>query len=230
MSPLVSIIIPVFNRPETFRRSLDSALKQMYQDIEIIVVDDGSSPAIDVQHSGVQLFRQENKGAPAARNFGFTKSKGDYVIFWDADLIAEPEMIEKMFKTLQNNLAASYVYCDFYFGGKKMPARPFAADALRNINYITMASLIRRADFPGFDESLKKFQDWDVWLTMLEKNKTGVYMPEYLFSVEPGGTMSTWLPKFMYRAPWKWLPGVRGKVEEYDEARRIIVEKHDVGR
>lgn len=227
MNPLVSIIIPVFNRPEVFECSLASAFKQTYSNIEIIVVDDGSNPPIKIENSQVQLFRQENKGAPAARNFGFSKSKGEYVIFWDADLIAEPEMIEKMFNALQNNPSASFAYCDFYFGKKKMPAQIFDAEKLKKINYITMTSLIRRADFSGFDESLKKFQDWDLWLAMLDKNKTGVYVPEYLFFIEPGGTMSSWLPSWAYRAPWKWLPGIRGKVKKYLGAKEEIIKKHN---
>lgn len=226
MNPLVSIIIPVYNRQEVFERSSASALIQTYQNIEIIVVDDGSNPPIKIENQRVQLFRQENRGAPAARNFGFSKSKGEYVIFWDADVMADPHMIAKMVAALENNPTASYAYCDFYLGKKKMPAGSFDADRLRKINYITTTSLIRRADFPGFDESLKKFQDWDLWLTMLEKNKAGVYIPEYLFSVETGGTMSSWLPSWAYHAPWKWLPGISVKVKKYEEAKAIVRKKH----
>lgn len=227
MQPLVSIIIPVFNRQEAFERSLVSVLNQTYINKEIIVVDDGSNPLIKIDEPQVQLFRQKNKGAPSARNFGFSRSKGDYVIFWDADTIAEPGALEKMVTALHNNPEASYVYSDFYFGKKKMPARAFDAEALKKINYITITSLIRRVDFPGFDESLKRFQDWDVWLTLLEKNKTGVYVPEYLFRViDLKGTMSLWLPSFCYRAPWKWLPGIWKIVKMYEKGKKIVVEKH----
>lgn len=226
--PLISIIIPVFNRQDVFARAVESVVNQTYKNIEIIVVDDGSEPAIRIPNSDarIQIFRQKNQGAPAARNFGFTKSSGELVIFWDADVIAKPQMIEKMYQALCDNPSASYAYCDFYFGQRKMPAQAFDPAQLKKINYITTTSLILRADFPGFDESLKKFQDWDLWLTMLEKNKTGVYVPEYLFSAEAGGTMSGWLPSFSYRAPWKWLPGIRSKVVNYKKAKNIIIEKH----
>lgn len=227
MQPLVSIIIPVFNRQEAFERCLISVLNQTYKNTEIIVVDDGSNPLIKIDRPEVQLFRQENKGAPAARNFGFSQSKGKYIIFLDADTIAEPDAIEKMVTALENNPEVSYAYSDFYFGKKKIPARAFDAEAIKKINYITITSLIRRVDFPGFDESLKRFQDWDLWLTLLEKNKIGMYVPEYLFRViDLKGTMSSWLPSFMYRAPWKYLPGIWSKVESYEIARQVIKKKH----
>ncbi len=227
--PLISIIIPVYNRPEIFAHSLKSALDQDYPNTEIIVVDDGSVPAITVpQHllSRVRLFRQENNGAPAARNFGFSKSAGELVFFWDADVVAKKELLSTLQSALDKNLTKSYAYCDFTFGKKLMRAQPFSVEALRKNNYITTGALIRREDFPGFDESLIKFQDWDLWLTMLSKNKTGVYVPVCLFSIETGGTMSTWLPRCAYHAPWKYLPGIYSRVKKYEVAKKIIVTKH----
>src|SRR3989339_2236691 len=102
MPKLISIIIPVYNRVEIFEKSLLSAIQQNYENKEIIVVDDGSIPAIsnfkfqisnDLQ---IKWFRQDNAGAPSARNKGFRESKGDYLIFWDADIEAESDMLEKM--------------------------------------------------------------------------------------------------------------------------------------
>lgn len=230
--PLISIIIPVYNRQEVFTRSLQTALNQDYPNIEIIVVDDGSQPAIIVPvqsgNKNIQVVRQTNQGAPVARNFGFSKSRGEYVIFWDADVIAKPKFLSILFQALQNHASARYAYCDFSFGNKKMRAQEFDATELRRLNYITTSTLIRRADFPGFDPRLQKFQDWDLWLTLLEKNKIGVYVPGFLFSHEPGGTMSNWLPRFAYRAPWKWLPGIRAHVMRYEQARQILAAKHQL--
>lgn len=228
--PLISIIIPVFNRADIFVRSLQTALAQDYQNTEIIVVDDGSEPMIvlptEVGVNKIQLFRQPNQGAPAARNFGFSKSQGEYIIFWDADLIARPDFLTKLLRALRTDSKASYAYCNYHFGNKKMPAQPFNPEVLRKTNYITTSSLIRRNDFFGFDITLQKFQDWDLWLTLLEQNKTGMYVPEYLFEVEANGTMSAWLPRCAYRAPWKWLPGISARVKRYEQARAVIVQKH----
>lgn len=227
--PLISIIIPVYNRPEIFAKSVQSALAQDYPNLEIIIVDDGSNPAIPIPleiRDTVKLFRQTNKGAPAARNFGFSKSIGELVFFWDADTLAKPELLSKLKIALEDNPSASYAYCDFKFGRKIMCAQPFNKKILKKINYITTGALIKREDFPGFDESLTKFQDWDLWLTLLEKNKTGIYVPEILFTNETGGTMSTWLPSFAYHAPWKWLPSIRSRVKKYEQARAVIAQKH----
>lgn len=251
---LISIIIPVHNRTDRFRGALSSAVAQSYSNIEIIVVDDGSfSHAIeyamrdilkfqkyDAQKEknsvilsrieNIQYIRQEHKGAPTARNKGFALSKGDYVFFWDADVVAEPDMIETLADTLDKHPGAGYAYCNHYLGFKKIPSRAFDAELLRKNNYITTMSLIRREVFPGFDENLKKFQDWDLWLTMLEKGIEGVWCDEYLFRALPGGTMSTWIPSSAYKKPWKFLPWIRRRVERYEEAREIIFRKHELNR
>ena len=107
-----------------------------------------------------------------------------------------------------------------------MKAEKFNPDKLRKENYIMTASLIRRNDFPYFDKELKRFQDWDLWLTMLEHGHIGVWVPAVLFRVvNTRGTMSTWLPSFVYKLP-KWL-GIQPKaVARYNEAVARIKEKH----
>jgi hypothetical protein len=90
--------------------------------------------------------------------------------------------------------------------------------------YIHTSSLIRRADFPGFDETLKKFQDWDLWLSIAESGGKGVWIDKMLFSVAPGGSMSDWLPAIAYRL-LPFLPAVK----KYNKARLIIKKKHGLG-
>jgi len=225
---MISIIIPVYNRPEVLQRSLASLGAQTFRDFEVIVVDDGSEVELQITNHKfkINLFRQENRGAPAARNKGFELSKGEYVVFWDADLIAEPDMLEKMLQALESNPKASFAYSNFTFGKKKMPGMAFDVEALKKLNYIDTSSLIRREDVIAWDESLKKFQDWDYFLTLAAQGKTGVWIDEYLFDIETGGTMSEWLPSFAYRAPVKWLPGIAKRVQKYEQAKKIIQEKH----
>ncbi len=234
MQPLISVIIPVYNQSSELGLSLDSLQKQTWKNLEVIVVDDGSD--VLIEKSGIEdalgetrfeLIRQENLGAPAARNKGFEFAKGEFVIFWDADVIAEPDMLEKMYKALKESPEASYAYSNFYFGKKKMPARAFNGGVLKKNNYIATSSLIRRADFPGFDESIKRFQDWDLWLTMLEQGRTGVWINEYLRGVLVNKKgISEWLPSYAYKFPFKFLPGIRGKVKKYEKAKKIVLEKH----
>jgi len=227
---MISIIIPVYNHQDALERAVVSIEKQTYTDVEVIIIDDGSMLEVNLQSpiSNLTLLRQENRGAPAARNKGLELAKGDYVIFWDADVVAEPEMLEKMLHALQKNPDASVEYANHYFGKKKMPGKHFSTKALQHNNYIHSTSLIRRKDVVRWDESLKRFQDWDLWLTMSEQGKTGVWIDEYLFRVDTGGTMSSWLPSFAYKKPWSVLPGIREKVRKYESARDVVLRKHDL--
>ena len=230
MEPLVSIIIPVYNHQEALMRALDSIEKQTHKNVEVIVVDDGSDEEVHSSQFLVQLIRQETGGAPAARNRGLQEAKGEYVIFWDADVTGEVDMLEKMVGVLQSDSKASFAYSNFRFGQKKMPAQQFNSSTIRQLNYIHSTSLIRRSDAIQWDESLKRFQDWDLWLMMNERGKHGVWIDEYLFHVDTGGTMSTWLPSFAYKKPWCWLPGVRGRVSRYEQAKLIISKKHNLNK
>ena len=223
----VSIVIPTYNHTVELKRTIDSIRSQTFTNHEVIVVDDGSkNPIVESPH--YRLIRKANGGAPSARNRGLSESRGEYVIFWDADLIAEPDMLEKMVFVLDAQPEITFVYSSHKFGWKKMPAQAFSVEALQERNYIHSTSLLRRNDALLWDESLEKFQDWDYWLTLVEQGKKGYWIDEYLFTVSPGGTMSVWLPSFAYKKPWSLLPGVRKRVKKYNEARQIIKKKHSL--
>ncbi|MBT5820287.1 MAG: glycosyltransferase family 2 protein [Candidatus Magasanikbacteria bacterium] len=248
-TPWVSIVIPVYNHAETLYSCLMSVRKQVYQHIEVIIVDDGSDIPISSDKQKIQslgfisveekgqeenaqcftmrIVRQKNAGAPAARNAGFSYAKGEYILFLDADIICRPDMVQKMVETLEEDASASIAYSNFYFGKKKMPAQMFDTHTLKKRNYISTMSLIRHKDFPGFDTTLSRFQDWDLWLTMAEKEKRGVWIDAYLFQAIPHAFgISTWLPRWAYDKPWKYIPGVRNKVRRFERAKKIIENKH----
>jgi len=166
---MISVIIPVYNNYKTLGPCLSSVVRQTWQDIEVIVVDDGSLYSekirkIVAKFPNVKLIRQSNKGAPAARNKGFTESKGEYLLFLDADIILQEKALEKMIKKLSSS-EASFCYSAFRLGWKKYKLVEYDYEKLKQFNYIHTSALIKRQFFPGFDESLKKFQDWDLWLT-----------------------------------------------------------------
>ena len=84
-------------------------------------------------------------------------------------------------------------------------------------------------DFPGFDEHLKRFHDWDVWLTLAARGKNGVFLKKNLFHVivhGPSRIGSAWLPRVAYRIPWKKLGFVPKRIQSYERAREAICEKH----
>ena len=82
---MISVIVPVYNRLELLKKTLDSISAQTYKDVEVIVVDDGSGEKLQIQNYkfqsiSIKLFWRENRGAPAAE-IGLVEAKGEYVIF-----------------------------------------------------------------------------------------------------------------------------------------------------
>ncbi len=230
---MISVIIPIYNQADKLLKTLKSLQKQSYQDFEIIIVNDGSSDNLESVitkfhqdnslNQSFLVLNQANAGAPAARNRGWRASQGDFLLFCDADAVLAPEALAIMLQALNNNPQASYAYSSFYWGNKLFKLKPFDAQQLKTEPCIHTMSLIRRADFPetGWDESLKKFQDWDIWLTMLAARKFGVFIDQVLFTVSPGGTISSWLPSFAYKS-LPFLP----QVKKYQAAKNIILKKH----
>ena len=225
--PKISVVIPAYNAAKTINDCLSSIFNQTETDFEVILVNDGSTDntaeIIKAWADKIKIINQNNAGAAAARNRGAQEAQGEFIIFCDADLILKPEMLAKMLGALQKNQNAAYVYSAFKFGGKTFKLWPFDPEKLKKTPYIHTSSLLRRKLFPGFDKNLKRFQDWDLWLTLSGQGKTGVFIPEILFTVRPGGTMSSWLPKFVYKLPWKTK-----KAKKYLEAKKIIQEKHQL--
>ena len=224
--PKISVIIPVYNAQNSINGCLKSIFNQTFKDLEIIAVDDGSTDAslavLKKWDKKIKIFKQSNLGAPAARNLGFKKSQGEYVIFCDADIIMSQAMLQKMHEALQKNKKAAFAYSSFKFGWKTFKLWPFNLKKLKKMPYIPTTSLIHRSYFPGFDQNLKKFQDWDLWLTISERGGQGLWLNEILFCAQTGGSMSQWLPKFFYKLPW--LKAVR----EYKKAKAVIFKKHQI--
>jgi len=232
---LISVIIPVFNHYQDLSRALESVFAQSIgkENLEVIVVDDGSFEEEKERFKkdflprfpNVKFIEDWHHGAPAARNRGFTQSRGEFVIFWDADLSAKKQMLQTLLNALKSHSEASYAYSSFYFGWKKFASQEFDAEELKKKNYIHTSALIRRVDFSGFDESLEKFQDWDLWLTMLQKGKMGFFTRESLFTIKPKrGGISSWLPSFIYRFKWLPLPALK----KYFYWKEIVQKKHDI--
>ena len=93
-------------------------------------------------------------------------------------------MIATEVQYLKTRPQASYAYCDYQLTGNMegyWRAKPFNTEDLLKMNYITGVSVMKREHFPGFDPKIKGFQDWDMWLTMLENGYTGVHVPRVLF-------------------------------------------------
>ena len=114
ISNLVSVIIPNYNYAEYLRESIDSALNQDYQEIEIIVVDDGSTDGsreiLRSYGTQIRVIEIENSGAPTARNFGLMNAQGYYIAYLDADDFWIRTKISTQVKRLQET-QTDMVYC-----------------------------------------------------------------------------------------------------------------------
>ncbi len=232
---LISVIIPTFQHAKTLCSCIDSILKQDYSNIEIIVVNDGSiDDTLNILESykeKIKIINQRNQGANPARNRGRVDAHGEYLIFCDADVVMREHMLSCLFEVLDNDPCASYAYCNFKFGWKTFGGVEFDAQKLRERNYIHTTSLVRAKDFPGFDNSLKRLQDWDVWLTMLEQGKSGVLVDKLLFKVKTEGASrigSSWLPSIFYKIPWRRIGWIPERINKYEIAHAIIRKKHSL--
>ena len=233
---MISIVIPVYNQADKISRTLDSILNQSYQNFEVLIVNDGSTDDVaavvaaqkkkfDQRGIRYEFINQANQGAPAARNAGWRLAKGEYLFFCDADAQLRSNCLELLLKGLSDNPRASYAYPSFFWGRKLFKLESFSAERLRQAPFIHTMALIRAQDFPaaGWDESIKKLQDWDLWLTMLAQNKTGVYVDEILFEISPGGHISNWLPSIAYKI-LPFLP----QVKKYKQAVVRVKSKHGI--
>jgi glycosyltransferase involved in cell wall biosynthesis len=190
----ISVIIPARNASRTIRATLDSVFAETRWPHEVIVVDDGSDESIADSlrpyEDRLTFVRIPHSGAAAARNAGAKLATGDALFFCDADLELDPTMFDKLAVALERDPRAAFAYCSFIWHGRTFVARPFDAETLKRNNYVSTMSLLRRESFPGFDESLPRFQDWDLWLTVVERSGRGVAVPEVLFRVMEEGTLS----------------------------------------
>jgi glycosyltransferase involved in cell wall biosynthesis len=121
MNPLVSIIIPVYNKAPFVRETLESALGQTYPNVELVLVDDGSTDGsfeilkeyFAKYPDKIQLIDQENQGVSVATNVGIAAAKGDYIQFLDADDLLSPDKIANQVKLLEGNSPFTMTSCEW---------------------------------------------------------------------------------------------------------------------
>lgn len=151
-SPLVSIIIPVFNVEKYLRECLDSTINQTFSDIEIICIDDGStdsSPEILKEYANkdtrIKIITKENSGPSIARNAGIEVARGEYITFLDSDDYLEIDAIQQLYDKASSEKLDMLLFCAKSFCDKGF------ATPLRNVYYRTCpAPLTKITSGPEF--------------------------------------------------------------------------------
>ncbi len=202
----LSVIIPCFNHGEFLAETVASVTSIGRDDIELVVVDDGStdkrtSEQMDkLEAQGIRVVRQVNKGLAAARNAAVLTSHGDYIFPLDADDRIRSGWIEGGIQILESNPNVGVVYGDAQCFGTRTDiwkTGPFDLDRLLDMNYIHASALYRRSVWEqngGYDGTMpvQGFEDWDFWLGALEHGWQFAYVPEILFDYRKAdGSMIT---------------------------------------
>lgn len=202
--PMMSFICPVYNKGIHLKAFYESIKQQDYKYWEIIFVDDGSDDKATKnvlknleKKDKVKVLYYDHQGACQMRNYGFAKSKGDYISFLPADATLYPGMLRTWITLLEDNLEYDFVYGGYKFFGYGMDgkfmdhsflAQEFDPYFLRFYNYIDGSFPLRRslAEKIEWDPKIKSLQDWDYWLqAVLKHNAQGLWIPEVMFQTIP---------------------------------------------
>lgn len=196
---MISVILPVYNREHVLMRAVNSVLCQTYQDIELLIVDDGSDDqtrrvAEQIDDKRVRtLYQCENRGACAARNIGILAAQGEYIAFQDSDDVWCPEKLERQLAYLQAT-DSDLVFCAFYrHDGEKVEYQPGGEISAGKVVYhdLLARNLISTQTLMGkrmcfqeemFDERYPRLQDWELALRMTRRFKVS-YDPQPLADV-----------------------------------------------
>ena len=177
---LVSVVIPCFNQAHFLPSAIESVLGQTYPDVEVVVVDDGSTDntgAVVRRHPSARYVRQENRGLAEARNTGIRESLGDQIVFLDADDLLSPDALALGRTALEEHPEAAFVfgYSSFLMDDGSETPPPFAP-VLEGDPYRALlascpiispaAAMFRRAAFGAvgvFDPTKTPSEDYDLY-------------------------------------------------------------------
>ena len=211
----ISVVIPAYNAERTISATIESVRQQTFSDLEIIVIDDGSSDRTleilkAVNDERLKVYSYQNGGLPTARNRGIARAEGQYISFIDADDLWTEDKLEKQLAALQANPQAGVAYSwiiimlearnteevTTYVPGKKVYFKDNVLSPLLLDNFVGNGSniLVKKdiIDSVGeFDPSLKSCEDWDYYLRLAAKSHFAL-VPEHqvIYRKAPGSMTS----------------------------------------
>jgi glycosyltransferase involved in cell wall biosynthesis len=192
--PRVSVIIPCFNHGRYLEDSIGSVLRQCFRDIEIIIVDDGSTEpeTLDIlslfKAKGFHVIHTPNQGIATARNVGIAACRSEYIFPLDADDRISEGFIREAVKVLDSDPSVAIVYCRVCFFGEAEGAwrQPdFSIGRLLIENMIVASSVFRRKDWlavGGYSAVMKAgWEDWDFWLSLVGQSGRVIRLENEIF-------------------------------------------------
>ena len=190
----VSIIIPCYNQGGYLTEAIRSVQQQTYQDIEIIVVDDGSDDQEtlrtlkDDHGPKTRVLRTENQGLSAARNYGISEARGTYILPLDADDMIGDGYVEEAVRVLDKYPEIGIVYCEAeHFGvrGGRWDLPEFSLEGILWGNIIFCSAVFRKRHWEevgGYNINMVYgWEDWDFWLTLIQLNLKVYKIPRIYF-------------------------------------------------
>jgi glycosyltransferase involved in cell wall biosynthesis len=188
--PQISVIIPAYNAEHTIRETIESVQQQTFQDLELLVINDGSKDKTlelvqSIKDERLKVFSYKNSGVCVARNRGVSHATGEFISFLDADDIWMPDKLELQLAALQQHPEAGVAYSWTYFmydKGETLSFHPCSPTSFEGNVYekLLVSDFIRSGSNPlirrqavesieGFDSACAGCADWDYWLRLSAK-------------------------------------------------------------
>lgn len=202
LEPTVSVIVPTYNRVHLIGETLDSVIAQTYENWECIVVDDGSTDCTQEllefycrKDSRIRYYTRPNEkleGANSSRNYGFGKSTGSYIIWFDSDDLMTPNHIQSKINAVEKSNADFVIAQTANFQHEKLlPPYKYEKKAygiqasdfiLLKIHWYTYDVLLKReiAKKITWNENMKSWQDYNYFCKMVLLTENGTYLDEVL--------------------------------------------------
>lgn len=192
--PIISVIVPCYNQAQYLKESLESVLKQTYDNWECIIVNDGSSDNTEelslvwtLKDKRFKYLYKVNGGLSSARNAGIRVSVGQFILPLDADDKIHKTYLQKICEAFQKNPYLELVSSKIQFFGALnnelvLPKYSFTKQLVQNC-FVCTSSFKKKSweRINGYDEQMTSFEDWEFWIRLLNEKSKVYKIPETMF-------------------------------------------------
>lgn len=203
--PLISVVIPLYNKASYIEKSICSILNQTFDDYEIVIVDDGSTDnSVSIIENKfllnkIRIIKKENGGPSSARNRGIIEAKGEWIVFLDADDLLLPWALEHFFDLIKKHQGINYFVCNYFIsnGGiislasirklNTLLKRPFMLEFFGDFTERAGSSILNKRMLMNFsfNESLRRYEDAEWLYRILNHEKVFInHIPVTIYNVD----------------------------------------------